>query len=234
MRNLWLQQEVWKGNIKVRKVEGALNPADFMTKVLTVQEVDNRLKEMTLEFREAQVTTGMEGPSRAGEEVEVRVRGVYCLESKASGLNSRPLGFSPWHCGGASAISRDPGDLGGAVPSQSLNHMPTSLQIRYLYNRTCFEASEELHREKHVEALEVFLEGGRGSLFWMFPGWSGEVAGLVGSVLESTDEGSWKPRWTLRTFRWTSLAKLVKKCLDLFAEWLSTSTTTHYPFYTFY
>ena len=42
IRDLWLQQEVLKGNITVKKIPGIENPADLMTKFLTVDEIIER------------------------------------------------------------------------------------------------------------------------------------------------------------------------------------------------
>ena len=47
-RDLWLQEEVRKGTVKTEKVPGGGNPADLMTKILTISEVEERLREMNL------------------------------------------------------------------------------------------------------------------------------------------------------------------------------------------
>ena len=44
IRDLWLQKEVADGRLKVEKVAGDQNPADLMTKILSVKEVVDRLK----------------------------------------------------------------------------------------------------------------------------------------------------------------------------------------------
>eukprot|EP00973_Karenia_brevis_P073900 10273084-Karenia_brevis.AAC.1 len=47
-RDLWLQKEVSDGKLIVEKVPGEENPADLMTKVLTVREIKSRLISMNL------------------------------------------------------------------------------------------------------------------------------------------------------------------------------------------
>ena len=44
IRDLWLQKEVADGKLFVEKIAGDQNPADLMTKILTVKEVVDRLK----------------------------------------------------------------------------------------------------------------------------------------------------------------------------------------------
>ena len=48
IRDLWLQEEVDKGRLEVSKVRGDQNPADLMTKVLSIKEVVDRLSWMNL------------------------------------------------------------------------------------------------------------------------------------------------------------------------------------------
>ena len=48
IRDLWLQEEVENGRLEVHKVKGDQNPADLMTKVLSLKEVVNRLSWMNL------------------------------------------------------------------------------------------------------------------------------------------------------------------------------------------
>ena len=43
IRDLWLQKEVRDGLVEVSKIPGSQNPADLMTKVLTLKEVEERL-----------------------------------------------------------------------------------------------------------------------------------------------------------------------------------------------
>lgn len=48
IRDLWLQAEVEQGRLEVHKVRGDQNPADLMTKVLSLREVVDRLGWMNL------------------------------------------------------------------------------------------------------------------------------------------------------------------------------------------
>ena len=48
IRDLWLQKEIRDGKVEVAKIRGTENPADLMTKILTVKEVNSRLKSMNL------------------------------------------------------------------------------------------------------------------------------------------------------------------------------------------
>ena len=48
IRDLWLQAEVEQGRLEVHKVKGDQNPADLMTKVLSLREVVDRLSWMNL------------------------------------------------------------------------------------------------------------------------------------------------------------------------------------------
>ena len=48
IRDLWLQKEVAEGNIEVNKVLRESNPADLMTKVLTIKEIETRLGYMNM------------------------------------------------------------------------------------------------------------------------------------------------------------------------------------------
>ena len=48
IRDLWLQKEVEEGRLVVTKISGLFNPADLTTKVLTVNEIEDRLKGMGL------------------------------------------------------------------------------------------------------------------------------------------------------------------------------------------
>ena len=50
IRDLWLQKEVADGKLEVSKIDGDKNPADLMTKVLTVGEIKERLERMGLRF----------------------------------------------------------------------------------------------------------------------------------------------------------------------------------------
>ena len=48
IRDLWLQEEVLNGRVKVLKVKGEENPADLMTKILSKGEIEERLGRMNL------------------------------------------------------------------------------------------------------------------------------------------------------------------------------------------
>ena len=48
IRDLWLQEEVLKGKVKVFKVKGEENPADLMTKILSKGEIETRLVRMNM------------------------------------------------------------------------------------------------------------------------------------------------------------------------------------------
>ena len=48
IRDLWLQKEVNDGKVIVSKVAGTENPADLMTKILNISDIDERLKSMSL------------------------------------------------------------------------------------------------------------------------------------------------------------------------------------------
>ena len=50
IRDLWLQKEVREGRVEVSKIPGESNPADLMTKVLTVSEIKSRLRSMNIEM----------------------------------------------------------------------------------------------------------------------------------------------------------------------------------------
>ena len=48
IRDLWLQKEVREGKVEVYKVDGTENPADLMTKILSLGEISTRLLGMHL------------------------------------------------------------------------------------------------------------------------------------------------------------------------------------------
>ena len=48
IRDLWLQKEVREGRVEVSKIPGEENPADLMTKILGVKEIESRLKGMSI------------------------------------------------------------------------------------------------------------------------------------------------------------------------------------------
>ena len=51
IRDLWLRNEVASGKLVVYKIPGTLNPADLMTKVLSLKEVEFRLEFMNMYIR---------------------------------------------------------------------------------------------------------------------------------------------------------------------------------------
>ena len=50
IRDLWLQKEAREGRLKMVKVRGNENPADLMTKILSVEEIRERLWYMNLKM----------------------------------------------------------------------------------------------------------------------------------------------------------------------------------------
>eukprot|EP00973_Karenia_brevis_P046434 6438546-Karenia_brevis.AAC.1 len=48
IRDLWLQKEVREGKLQIEKIGGKMNPADLMTKILTIAEIRDRLKRMSI------------------------------------------------------------------------------------------------------------------------------------------------------------------------------------------
>ena len=58
VRELWLQEEVRLGRVKVERINGKENPADLMTKYLRVGEVVERLRRMGLDWRRQQQDGG--------------------------------------------------------------------------------------------------------------------------------------------------------------------------------
>ena len=51
IRDLWLQKEIREGRVLVHKVLGTENPADLMTKILTVKEIEDRLSGMSIRMK---------------------------------------------------------------------------------------------------------------------------------------------------------------------------------------
>eukprot|EP00973_Karenia_brevis_P040247 5558917-Karenia_brevis.AAC.1 len=49
IRDLWLQKELYDGKLVVEKVPGEENPADLMTKVLSVKDIESRMSSMSIE-----------------------------------------------------------------------------------------------------------------------------------------------------------------------------------------
>ena len=74
VRDLWLQEEVRKGNVVVQKVLGTDNPADLMTKFLHEKEIEHRLGEMGMEVRKAERKTEKETKGMVESKMVVRKR----------------------------------------------------------------------------------------------------------------------------------------------------------------
>ncbi len=51
IRHLWLQKEVRDGNVELSKIPGDQNPADLMTKILTIGEIKSLLEMLNLYIR---------------------------------------------------------------------------------------------------------------------------------------------------------------------------------------
>ena len=49
IRDLWLQKEIREGRLETIKVLGTQNPADFMTKALSLGDITKRLTTLSLE-----------------------------------------------------------------------------------------------------------------------------------------------------------------------------------------
>ena len=63
IRDLWLQQEVREGKVEVYKVEGIENPADLMTKILSLGDISTRLLGMHISLK----GVGNQTESNSGE-----------------------------------------------------------------------------------------------------------------------------------------------------------------------
>ena len=50
-KELWLQEAVCRGKVKLLKVEGVKNPADIFTKYLTHIEIEKHLKRLNIEMK---------------------------------------------------------------------------------------------------------------------------------------------------------------------------------------
>ena len=51
IKDLWIQKEVGEGKVLVEKVRGDSNPADLMTKVLHIGEINLRLEKLNISIR---------------------------------------------------------------------------------------------------------------------------------------------------------------------------------------
>jgi hypothetical protein len=45
---LWLQKEVLEGKVEISKIPGEENPADLMTKILGMKDIESRLTRMNI------------------------------------------------------------------------------------------------------------------------------------------------------------------------------------------
>ena len=48
IRDLWLQKEVREGKVEISKIPGEENPADLMTKILGIKDIESRLEGMNI------------------------------------------------------------------------------------------------------------------------------------------------------------------------------------------
>jgi hypothetical protein len=48
IRDLWLQKEVLEGKVEISKIPGEENPADLMTKILGMKDIESRLAGMNI------------------------------------------------------------------------------------------------------------------------------------------------------------------------------------------
>ena len=48
IRDLWLQKEVLEGKVEISKIPGKENPADLMTKILGMKDIESRLAGMNI------------------------------------------------------------------------------------------------------------------------------------------------------------------------------------------
>eukprot|EP00973_Karenia_brevis_P057770 8036164-Karenia_brevis.AAC.1 len=51
IRDLWLQKEFREGKLEIEKLNGKENPADLMTKILSIAEIKERLNRMNIDMR---------------------------------------------------------------------------------------------------------------------------------------------------------------------------------------
>ena len=74
VRDLWLQEEVRKGDVVVEKILGTDNPADLMTKFLHMKEIEHRLGEMGMVLVRSEVKKGREVKGGGESKMVVRKR----------------------------------------------------------------------------------------------------------------------------------------------------------------
>ena len=68
IRDLWLQKEIREGKVEVHKVLGTENPADLMTKILTVGEIEERLRRMSITMKVVKSVQQMASVEKSGSE----------------------------------------------------------------------------------------------------------------------------------------------------------------------
>eukprot|EP00973_Karenia_brevis_P076221 10584522-Karenia_brevis.AAC.1 len=51
IRDLWLQKENREGRLEIEKLNGKENPADLMTKILTIAEIKDRLNRINIDIK---------------------------------------------------------------------------------------------------------------------------------------------------------------------------------------
>ena len=64
LRDLWLQQQVRERLVEVSKVPGERNPADLMTKILSLADIRIRVADLGMEMVEENVVGGLVGVRR--------------------------------------------------------------------------------------------------------------------------------------------------------------------------
>ena len=69
IRDLWLQREVREGRVIVEKIPGIQNPADLMTKILPMKDIEERLRRMNLRMLRRVRFEEDENKKEGGDEV---------------------------------------------------------------------------------------------------------------------------------------------------------------------
>ena len=87
IRDLWLQKEIREGKVLVHKVLGTENPADLMTKILTVKEIEDRLRRMSIQMKFNDVQ------QLAAVVSEVGMCKVGMCDNKFSSWNEKGMAF---------------------------------------------------------------------------------------------------------------------------------------------
>ena len=98
IRDLWLQREVREGRVIVEKIAGVENPADLMTKILPMRDIEERLRRMNLEMKrlKRRVAEDERADEIRGDEVcEVSTYGGYRGSLRRSGRSLRTHNTPP-------------------------------------------------------------------------------------------------------------------------------------------